>query len=205
MKKAFIMCVIGFCSISLFGNLTDYLPVKDKRFNSFYIVRELIKSRELKTWVETGTARFGDQNCVGDGCSTMIYTDYLRDLPGEIYSVDIDPKAIQQARQALKYSKDKANFHVGDSIAFLRDFDKQIDFLYLDSYDFDLRNPLPSQQHHLYEIMAAYDKLHDRSVIMVDDCELPHGGKGKLVIQYLLDRGWIIVYKGYQVILVKNV
>lgn len=53
---------------------------------------------------------------------------------------------------------------------------------YLDSFDFDISNPLPSQKHHLKEIEAAYDKLTDNSVVMIDDCDLPGGGKGKGVI-----------------------
>jgi hypothetical protein len=92
----------------------------------------------------------------------------------------------------------------GDSVNFLKNFDRQIDFLYLDSYDFEKNNPSPSQQHHLREIEAAYDKLTPQSIVMIDDCDLAHGGKGKLVIAYLLDKGWSIYAQDYQVILVNK-
>jgi SAM-dependent methyltransferase len=190
---------------NLNASLNQYLHPSDKRYASFELAKKLIKDRELTLWVETGTARNGATNCVGDGCSTIIYSDFLKEMKGKLYSVDIDPKAIALASKALKNSREHIYFNVGDSIQFLNSFEDRIDFLYLDSYDFDFNNPHPSQYHHLKEIEAAYDKLHDQSVVMIDDCDLPHGGKGTLAIKYLLDRGWSIVYKGYQVILVKNV
>jgi Methyltransferase domain len=202
MMKFFLLALI---SNSLSASLIDYLPKTDKRFASFDMAKNLIKQRQLYTWVETGTSRNGSTNCIGDGCSTMVYSDFLTELDGELYSVDIDANAINCAKQALRKAKDRVHFFVSDSIAFLEYFDKPIDFLYLDSYDFDLNNPTPSQIHHLKEIEAAYDKLHDNSVVMIDDCRLPHGGKGKLIIDFLLQRGWKKVFDGYQVIMVKNV
>jgi hypothetical protein len=35
---------------------------------------------------------------------------------------------------------------------------------------------------------------------MIDDCDLSFGGKGKLVIQYLLDRGWKIALSGFDIL-----
>lgn len=182
--------VLAFILNSLNASLTDYLNPADKRYASFELAKNLIRDRNLYTWVETGTSRNGYSNCIGDGCSTMVYSDFLVDLPGELFSVDIDENAINCAKSALKLSKDRIHFYTSDSITFLREFDRPIDFLYLDSYDFDFNNPTPSQEHHLKEIEAAYDKLHDHSVVMIDDCRLPHGGKGKLIIDYLVKRGW---------------
>ena len=202
--SVFLFVVFGSIN-SAHAKLTDYIDKRNKRFTSFAMVKELIKQRQLTTWVETGTSRYGAKQCESDGCSTMVYSDWLRELPGEMYSVDIDPRSIAASRAALRYSFDKIHFVTGDSIEFLKNFDRPIDFLYLDSYDFDFNNHAPSQGHHLNEIKAAYDKLHDLSVIMIDDCDLPGGGKGKLVIEYLTQNGWMIVYSGYQVILIKNI
>jgi hypothetical protein len=77
-----------------------------------------------------------------------------------------------------------------------------IDFLYLDSYDYEWNNPSPSQEHHLREIQAAFPRLHENSVVMIDDCALPQGGKGKLAIEYLKERGWKILLEQYQTILI---
>lgn len=205
MKNFVKLFFVFFIMNSLSASLMDYLPSTDKRYASFALAKELIKQRQLYTWVETGTARNGATNCIGDGCSTMVYSDFLTELNGELYSVDIDPNAINCAQQALRLAKDRVHFFVSDSITFLKEFDKPIDFLYLDSYDFDFNNPSPSQIHHLKEIEAAYDKLHDNSVVMIDDCRLPHGGKGRLIIDYLIQRGWKKIFDGYQVIMVKHV
>lgn len=103
--------------------------------------------------------------------------------------------------QELGKLNSRIHFVCSDSIAFLQNFGKTIDFLYLDSYDFDFNNPLPSQYHHLYEIQAAYPKLSENSIVMIDDCDLPHGGKGKFAIEFLTERGWKILENRYQVIL----
>lgn len=196
---AFIFCV-GIAK----ANLTDYLSTSDKRYGSFKLALDLIIQRNLKVLVETGTSRNGDKNCMGDGCSTMIYSDFLKDNEGSLYSVDISLENLIDAENALKFAKDNVTFIHSDSLLFLRDFPEKIDFLYLDSYDFDAGNPNPSQLHHLKEIMIAYNKLHDNSVVMIDDCGLIHGGKGTLAIQFLKSKGWKIIYDGYQVIMVKR-
>ena len=94
------------------------------------------------------------------------------------------------------------HFVCSDSVSFLQNFGKTIDFLYLDSYDFDVDNPFPSQHHHLLEISAAYPFLNENSIVLIDDCDLPHGGKGKLAIQFLMQRGWQVLMSGYQVLLI---
>jgi len=187
-----------------FGSLNQYLKPSDKRFSSFALIEQLVVQRAPKIWVETGTARYGRANCTGDGCSTMIFADFLRRYPGELYSVDIDSDALMRAKKAVRFAKDRVHFIPSDSIAFLKEFSYPIDLLYLDSYDFNQANPEPSQYHHLKEIKAAQDKLHKNSIVMIDDCDLPHGGKGKLVIQYLIERGWKVIHNGYQVILIAH-
>lgn len=115
-----------------------------------------------------------------------------------------DKKAIESAKQDLEDCREFVQFAHDDSIEFLKNFNRPIDFLYLDSFDFDAQNPDPSQQHHFKEIMAAYPSLTKKSVVMIDDCDLPHGGKGKLVIEYLLNKGWKIAASNYQVLLVQE-
>ncbi len=181
------------------NRISDY---DDKRFVTFKYVLELMQKRHVKTIVETGTARKGECECRGDGCSTPIWGQWAQQTKAFVYSVDIDPKAIQDSSTACQAYLNRMKFITSDSIDFLRNFKKPIDFLYLDSYDFDYSNPAPSQEHHLKEIIAAYPRLHRKSIVMIDDCDLPLGGKGKLAIQYLLDKGWKVVISEYQVILI---
>jgi len=185
--------------------LAKRLPKHDKRYKTFLLSMNLMKQRKSKILVETGTARYGDKNCRGDGCSTLIFGEWARDNDATFYSVDIDPKAIKNAKDAVLPLNHEVIFITSDSVAFLKNYHKynnKIDFLYLDSFDFDPKNPGPSENHHLKEIKAAYNYLHKNSIVMVDDTFGRHGGKGRLVIKYLLGKGWKIVVNAYQVILV---
>ncbi len=174
----------------------------DKRFVTMNYVLQLMNQRKVRTIVETGTARNGECNCRGDGCSSPIWGQWANRNKALVYSVDIDPQAINCSSAACTSYSKRMKFAMSDSVEFLENFNKPIDFLYLDSYDFDSANPTPSQEHHLKEIIAAYPHLHKKSIIMIDDCDLPHGGKGMLAIQYLLDKGWKIGLSGYQVVMI---
>ena len=60
--------------------------------------------------------------------------------------------------------------------------------MYLDSYDYskDREVQIKSQQHHLEEFKAIEDRLHNKTIVLIDDCDLPNGGKGKMVVEYML-------------------
>ncbi|MBI2743857.1 MAG: class I SAM-dependent methyltransferase [Chlamydiales bacterium] len=181
--------------------LAGRIPIGDKRHDTLAFAMQLMQRRGATTIIETGTSRLGASNPLGDGCFTIIVGDYVREMGGVLYSVDIDPQAIATCAAALGHSRNYVQLFTQDSVAFLENFKDPIDFLYLDSYDYVLDNPNPSQEHHLNEIIAAYPKLTRKSVVMIDDCGLPGGGKGKLAIEFLVSRGWKILMNGYQVIL----
>lgn len=184
--------------------LEGKIAFTDKRYATFTEALELLNHKFFPTIVETGTLRDGRTNCEGDGCSTIIFAQWVRDHGGQFTSIDKDPHAIKMAQQGLRDLKNYVQFECDDSLVVLHNFRHRIDFLYLDSFDFEMKNPLPSQNHHLNEIIAAYPFLAEDCVVMIDDCDLPHGGKGKLVISYLLERGWRIHSQGYQVILTRK-
>ncbi len=161
-----------------------------------------MEERNLKIIVETGTARGGHMTFSGDGGFTIIVGYWCSLNQATLYSVDISPQNLKNAESMILDYVDSVKLIEDDSVHFLTNFDKKIDFLYLDSLDFEKDDPIPSQQHHLEEIKAAYDKLKPTSIVMIDDCDLPHGGKGKFVIDYLLKKGWKVVAQSYQVILI---
>lgn len=60
--------------------------------------------------------------------------------------------------------------------------------------------------HALRELEAAMPKLHDQSLVLVDDTPWNAGafvGKGARVVPWLTERGWKILYGGYQVLMSK--
>ena len=60
------------------------------------------------------------------------------------------------------------------------------DLLYLDSFDHDSANPLPSAQHHMRELEAAMPMIGPQTMVVVDDCFYNGAvrGKGALVGEY---------------------
>lgn len=175
----------------------------DKRYPTFHLALDIAHKRGFENIVETGTARNGASNCGGDGCSTVVFSRFASDKPIHVASVDINPDSVRESQQAVAEFPGTTVFE-SDSVAFLKSFSGPIDLLYLDSYDYEPSNPQPSQDHHLKEIIAAYDKLHEDSVVMVDDCELPGGGKCRLVELFLSELGWRTIMKGYQIVMVTS-
>lgn len=176
---------------------------QDKRYRTFRRALELMIERESKVILETGTSRKGRAECAGDGCSTVVFSDFAKRMGLKVYSVDIDPKAVEEAKGCLKDSLDIVEITAMDSVEYIENFEYPIDLLYLDSYDYDPKDPSPSQIHHLKEIIAAYPKLHEKSIVLIDDCDLPNGGKGKWVIEFLSKKGWKKDTKGYQIIMTR--
>lgn len=145
------------------------------------------------TIVETGCQRFPED--WGAGCSTRILSSFLKQFRcGRLHSVDNSQANINTARSVVTQdgSYDYVDFHLADSVQFLLLFNGSIDFLYLDSFDYRPEDPTLSlcQSHQLAELKSAFDKLSVCAVVLLDDNNLPHGGKTKLAKDFLLNEGW---------------
>jgi len=195
-----------------YKTLYPLLPRKynfGKRRNTLREVMRLLEQRGAKTLVETGVARQGLKRTKGDGASTVVFALWSKAHGANLFSVDIDPDAIATARRTLEEMDLSSAVHLkaSDSVAFLAAFEQPVDFLYLDSYDYhrtDTSIQQASQKHHLDEFRAIEKQLHDASVVLIDDCNLPAGGKGKRVIEYMLTKGWYVHLFEYQALLVRK-
>ena len=101
---------------------------------------------------------------------------------------------------ATAYSE-KLTAETKEGVLAIKEFPKQIDLLYLDAWDV-----IPGtdyKEKHLEAFQAAEEKLHDNSVILIDDMEHGENGKGGLVIPYALTKGWKRMDIGKQAILYK--
>ncbi len=183
--------------------IDGHIQTNNSRYETMKEAMKFMANRSAYVIVETGTARDGIKHCESNGCSTVIFGEFANLTRKRLYSVDINCINCQRSREVVDKFKPAVQVTCNDSVQFLSNFKGEIDYLYLDSFDFDQRNPDPSQQHHLKEIKAAYNKLHDDSVVMIDDCQLPHRGKCKLVAEFLLDHGWTRVRTSYQEIFIK--
>lgn len=181
-------------------------PVRD-RASSFEIIFELLDQKEDKNFliVETGCMRrdhgnlaFGD-----DGASTYIFDDFINFYDGEVHSVDICEDNVNYANEL---TSDKTTVHCQDSVDFLWNLPKkQIDFLYLDSFDIIKEDPHPSQLHHMKEMCAAIDKLGKGSIVCIDDHNAFFTNDGKIakgtyVKDFMDDIGMKPIHEGYQIV-----
>ena len=128
-----------------------------RRRDSFKRTLELLKLREAKIIVETGTSRKGLSGTRNDGAATIVFGKWAKENNAHLYSVDICKDSVKGSQDEVNNQqlKDVVTVHLGDSIEYLSTFREPIDLLYLDSYDYsrtDKGIQLKSQAHHLEEI-----------------------------------------------------
>ena len=101
---------------------------------------------------------------------------------------------MNQCQFITKKFKNNVTFFTSDSILFLKNFTKKIDFLFLDSLDGQHPN---TAEHQLEEIKSAIQKLHKNSLVLLDD----NGLKTELSIKYMLNNGFKIINETKQQVL----
>lgn len=60
------------------------------------------------------------------------------------------------------------------------------------------------QRHAASEVRAAFKNLHRQSIVLIDDANLPGGGKARLARQVLSWNGWVCVMDEYQTLWVRS-
>jgi hypothetical protein len=72
--------------------------------------------------------------------------------------------------------------------------------LYLDSYDLDPQNPMPSAIHHAMQLIAAQPLIGPGTLVCVDDYNVgpQAGGKGLLLDRYSSAIRAEVLHSGYQ-------
>lgn len=110
--------------------------------------------------IESGTSAWGTD-------STRLWDSYIRNFGGSLTSVDIR----REASQRLKWQLSKKScLLVDDSVDFLsKGISQPADLYFLDSWDLDLSNPLPSAQHGLKEYNAIAPYLKTGNLLLIDD------------------------------------
>lgn len=189
-------------------SLYPFMPFRynfKRRRNTFKKTLELLSQTKAQTIIETGTSREGLKGAKSNGAATLVFGKWARENNAELHSVDISQKSVDVAQQWVEKCNltENVQVHLSDSVAFLEKFDNKVDLLYLDSFDYtpDRAMQIASQEHHLKEFIAIQDKLHKDTIVLIDDCKLPGGGKGKMVIKYMQEQGWKILIESYQVLL----
>jgi hypothetical protein len=153
--------------------------------------------------VETGCIR-SPEDWAGAGNSTYIFGAWLGGRKsGRLVSIDKDANHCAFARKATQLWSDRISVECSDSVIWLRQTQRPIDILYLDSLDVEAPH---HAEHGLAEIKAAETKLSEHAIVLYDDTLWDGGwvGKGALGVPYLLGRGWKVMAAGYQTVLSRN-
>jgi hypothetical protein len=156
----------------------------------------------------------GSMHSLGSRAFTLLF-GHLAQMPsGRFTTVDVDPVGLQQCRDITQTYADSITYVCRDSVSYMESLSsaeiQKLDLLILDSWDLDVFDPLPSQIHHLRELLAVVKDFQD-CVVVVDDNFLPwswvevfygdgsirkleigdaHIGKGTLIRRLLMDWGW---------------
>ena len=184
-----------------------YQPRLEKRAEGFKALFAALGLMPAPTLVlETGTLRLAG-NWEGDGQSTYLFDVFVqaelaRQRGGALFSIDLSLDSIAAARRVCS---GLANLICNDSVQALHTLarllsGRQASLLYLDSFDLDLADPMPSATHHMMELAAAAPLLATGSLVAVDDycIDGKAGGKGLLVDLYMDSVGATVVHAGYQ-------
>ena len=136
--------------------------------------------------VETGCAR--QQEDWGGGYSTYLYGVFAKRYNKNLWTCDIDEYNLEMAKEITHAEKDNITYVCDDSVHFLKWFDKEVNFLYLDSVDCAPDNEEQtklSQEHQLRELETIMPKLSKKCIVLLDDNNYPGGGKTKSSKEYL--------------------
>jgi hypothetical protein len=178
-----------------------FQPRLGKRADGFAAIFEALTAGHPRPLlIETGCLRIPG-NWEGDGQSTFMFDALTRAQGGAFFSIDVLAESIETARRACSSA---VNLICNDSIAALYTLSQLLRgpaaLVYLDSYDVDVNNSMPSAIHHAMELAAVRPLLGPGTLVCVDDYEIgPQvGGKGLILDQFFTNIRAKVLYSGYQ-------
>lgn len=112
--------------------------------------------------LETGIASAGTN-------STYLFDAYVRKYGGFFWSVDINQHLVDIHKGNMCPA---TKLICDDSVSFINkwsEFHNKVDVIYLDSWDLDFYNPIPSGNHGLAEYNALKKCIHKDTLLLIDD------------------------------------
>jgi len=106
------------------------------RYHTWQVAFNILNQRANPSAIilETGCQRAKDD--LGSGESSSIFCEYISRYGGKLISVDISPQSIRAAKECTASFQVEKEFHVMDSVAFLKQYKGLCNLVYLDSYDY---------------------------------------------------------------------
>lgn len=151
----------------------------------------------------------------GAGCFSMMAATCLAEAGPRIHTVDIVPAHIERCRVVTARYAELFEYHVADSVEFLRSFPAgSIDLLYLDTGDMWPIEPAARHQLREAEAIKRCRVMARDGLVLIDDVknatpmrngDMSRLGKSKYSLPYLTGRGrFKVVRDGYQVVLARR-
>ena len=161
---------------------------------------EIIREKKPEVIVETGTQ--STMLVYAHGISTLIWAALAEEVGAKVYSIELDEENIEKGKEIT--AGYDVNYVRGNSVRFLKKFNENIGFLYLDSHDFSEGSEAASREHQLKEIQAAWPRLSPNACVLLDDCNVQMWftkkldridvqGKSYLAHKYLMSKGAQVV------------
>ena len=178
-------------------------PLLGLRETGFTKTFEYLRRIKEPVIVETGTVR-EDYNFEGDGCSTILFDNYIDKQGGKLITIDIDPAACKNARTVTTH----AEVIEADSVEYLSTLEGHVDLLYLDSFNiYNWLDDWEASGHHLKELFAAKNVIKEGTLIVVDDnLYVPNtednkrkSGKGRIIHELMQSIGIPTFIDGYHI------
>ena len=139
-------------------------PGVQKHINYLTFKKLFEEMKDLKNpcILESGIASAGTN-------STYLFNEYVKKYGGFFWSVDVNEKLVEQHKGNMCPA---TQLICEDSVSFFKNWTKtheMADVVYLDSYDLDFYNPIPSGNHGLAEYKSLMSVLKKNTLLLIDD------------------------------------
>jgi hypothetical protein len=152
-------------------------------------------------FIETGASQNWDDGCVG-----YFFARLVEEIGGEMISVDnsekVHNRSITFYKNVLK--KIKVKSYLDDSINLINNTENKFNLVHLDSWDLDLKDPVPSMLHGWREFDSISKKVEIGGIIIIDDnyfkgswvdWNYPDGSRERIDINYeIIGKGAMIYH-----------
>lgn len=174
----------------IFGDSIDfYKNINGKRINQVNSVVNCLSDFPFDEFhcIETGASHNYNDGMFGTFLNKLCQLNN-----GKFITVDNDSTVLEFSKN--RYSElfpdfKNIEYYCSDSVKFLESFDGYVNFVHLDSYDLNMKNPVPSMLHGWLEFDAIRDKMPSGSIIVIDDNFI----KGTVVYwQTMIDNNTVI-------------
>lgn len=181
--------------------LEKYKLSMDVRYETFKLAFDLLSDLPNHRILETGCVRLKDD--WGAGYSTMLFGEFCKLFGGKLITIDNSEQHMNICKELTREYSEHIEYVIGDSLDMLSEIKSKVDLLYLDSFDLDLDGDrVPSQKHNLNEFIKSESILHEKSIVLIDDC-FYGDGKPRLTKEYMVNNGWKVVCELQQILLTR--